>query len=195
MARGRKRLAFIGGTEKGKSTQIKKMAIHQNERFGEPIIILDENNQQCWWQFPEITFDQYKRMKKGIYRIVSGDFKLFYKITYDNFQGGHVIHEDTSNCFTAQKDMDVFPNFIALRHPDHNNDFTGVFHSILDCPPYVIRQLNEIFLFKTNDVWKMVKDRFPTHLQDIVKAAFDRVNAHPDQYYFERIILQKTGTK
>lgn len=195
MARGRKRLGFIGGTEKGKSTQIKKMILHQNKTYGEPIIILDENNQQCWWDYPEITLEQLKRMKSGIYRICTGDFKLFYKTIFEFFQGGHVVHEDGSNCFTPQKDMDVFPNFIALRHPDHNNDITSVFHSLLDCPPYLMRQFNEVFLFKTNDVWKFVKDRFPDHLQDEAKAAFDRVNAHQNQYYFERIILQKTGTK
>lgn len=195
MARGRKRLGFIGGTEKGKSTQIKKMILHQNKTFGEPIIILDENNQECWWEFPEITLDQYKRMKKGIYRIVTSDYKEFFKITFNHFQGGHVVGEDSSNYFTSQKDMDIFPNFIALRHADHNNDFTAVTHSIMDMPPYITRQLNEIFLFKTNDVWKMVKDRFPDHLQEEVKKVFDRVNAHESQYYFERIILQKTGTR
>ena len=103
-----------------------------------------------------------------------------------------MIGEDSSEYFPPQKITAIYKNIVGLRHK--GQDLALIFHAIAETPGYIIRQANEIILFKTGDNWEHVKDRFPVHQQEMVKEAFDFVNTHPNKYIWKRIILQKTGT-
>jgi len=195
MGRGRKRILFCGGTEKGKSTRVEEMILHRNKKTGEPVIILDPNRQQKWFPYPAINFDLLKGMKKGIYRINTEDYETFFSIVFKYFQHGVVVAEDASNFLTAQKNEKIYPNLIALRHPDHDVDIVFITHSLSETPKYIFRQLNEVILFKTGDTWDDAEVRIPDDKKEIFKKKFISVNQDKDQYACRRIIIQKTGTK
>lgn len=198
MGRERKRLLFIGRTQVGKSTKVKMMILHRHQRTKEPVIILDPNNQKTWWEYPQITLEQLPKLQGGVYRIVTMKYKDFFNTVYNKWRpkkGAQVVGEDASNYLTPQQDMDIYPNLIGLRHPDHNMDFTGITHSIYRTPGYIIEQANEVILFKTGDVWNKCTDRIPDNVKEEFKKAFDEVNADPDPYAYRRIIISKTGNK
>lgn len=193
MARGRKFVAFVGGREKGKSTQLK--ILHEATKH-EPLCVLNMSYQGAWMHLPEITMEQWKVMKSGAYQIHDTNYKLFYKIASDKWKTGwkgKIFHEDAGESMKAQKDEDTFGVVIGLRHK--HTDLVQIFHSIADTPPYVIRQLNEMILFKTGDSWSKVEDRFPDFIREEAKRIFDEVNNSPNPYAWGRIILQKTGTR
>jgi hypothetical protein len=191
MSRGRKRLLFIGGTERGKSTQIIKLIDSRNEA----VIIHDTNNQPKYWKYPEISLEQFRKMKKGKYRCLHPDYREFWQVAFDHFQHGLIVSEDASNYLGEKRDKIIYPNLIALRHPDHDVDITMVTHSVQDTPAYIIRQCNEIFLFKTGDSWSTIRDRFPDHVREQAERIFNEVNNSDYQYIWRRIIILKTGTK
>lgn len=191
MGRGRKRIIFCGGTERGKSSRI----IEIIEATKEAVIIHDVNNQQKYYPYPEITLEQLKQMKSGKYRCTDPDYNKFWKVCFDYFKNGLIISEDASNYLTPNKNMAIFPNLIALRHPTHNCDIVMVTHSLMDAPSYILRQCNELVLFKTNDVWKKVYDRFPDHIQSKAEIFFNQINTSDNQFIWKRIVILKTGTK
>lgn len=188
MGRGRKRIIVCGFTETGKSTLIKEMI--EPRMPIDKIAVHDPNRQAAWLHLPEITLDEFARMKKGMYRITDPDYKRFFRIAFESFRNGIIISEDASNYLTPLPNMDIYPNLIALRHNDV--DLIMITHSLKRTPNYIIEQTNELLLKKTNDVWKRVSDRFQD--PDKVKPYFDRVNSSKNQYEWERIILSKTGT-
>lgn len=194
MSRGRKTVAFVGRPECGKSTQIKLM-IEEPRVKTEGIIIYDENYQKAWHDTAEINMQQWFSMTRGKYKITDPDYMKFYEIASDKWKrgwSGTIIHEDAGTMLGPQKNEDLFRMLISLRHKA--TDLNFVFHSLLDTPPYVIRQLNEMILFKTGDNWKSCKDRIPDDKQEEVHQAFDQVNTDPSQFAWKRIILRKTGT-
>jgi len=191
MSRGRKTVAIIGRPESGKSTQLKLML----EAVNEAKIIYDENYQKAWSDVPEITMDQWYGMTKGKYKITDPDFMKFYEIASDKWKRGWkgvIVHEDAGTMLTPQKNNELFKMLTSLRHKE--TDLILVFHSLLDTPPYVIRQLNEIILFKTGDNWVSARERFPDDRREEMKIAFDQVNGDASQWAWKRIILRKTGT-
>ena len=193
MGRNRKRTAFIGWTGCGKSTRLEEMILARHEKFKEPVIIFDPSNQTKWHKYPAIDFEMYKKMKSGIYRINSMDHKTFFDITFNNFKGGQAVCEDASNYLLPNVDREIYPNLVALRHPDHDIDihFTG--HTVKRLPTYIIEMLNELVLFKTGDIWEEISGRIPQRLRDEFKKCFERVNSHPDPFYWERFTISKTG--
>lgn len=190
MSRGRKRMIFCGGTERGKSTQIVKLIDSRKEA----VIIHDTNNQDKYYKYPEITLAQFKAMKSGKYRITHYDYKEFWNTAFNHFKNGLIVSEDASNYLGPQRDKDIFPNLIALRHPDHNCDIIMVTHSLMDTPSYIIRQSNEIILFKTGDAWDKVEDRFPDHVRAEAEQKFHAINTSDNQYIWDKIVILKTGT-
>lgn len=191
MSRGRKTVAFIGRPECGKSTQIKLLL----NSVTEAKIIYDENYQKAWLDVPEITMQQWAGMKTGHYKITDPDFMKFYELASDKWKGGWkgvIVHEDAGTMLTSQKNDKLFKMLISLRHKA--TDLMFVFHSLMDTPPYVIRQLNEIILFKTGDNWASARERIPDDKQEEVRLAFDQVNQSENQWAWKRIILRKTGT-
>lgn len=188
MSRGRKRILFIGATERGKSSRIREII---NERK-EPVMIHNQSQQVAYRDFTPISLEQFSLMKSGKYQTHEPDYLKFYKTAFNHFRNGLVIGEDASEYLTQVKNMTLYPLLIGLRHK--GIDVILVFHSLAETPRYVIRQANEVILFKTGDTWNDCKDRIPEQHEEIVKKAFDRVNNHPNQYHWERIILMKTGT-
>lgn len=194
MSRGRKRVAFVGGTEVGKSTQIALMLEHPRVK-AEAIIIYDENRQKKWIHLPEITMDQWRGMISGFYRITDPDYEMFYEILSEKYKRGWkgtVVHEDAGVALGAQKNPKLFKNIIGLRHKE--TDLVKVFHALKEVPPYIMRQLNDLILFKTGDNWKDVADRFPDDKVEEVRKAFEFVNSSPNRHIFKRITLRATGT-
>ncbi|MES3019389.1 MAG: hypothetical protein V4721_16500 [Bacteroidota bacterium] len=194
MSRGRKKVAFIGGTECGKSTQL-KLLLDVPRVAAEGRIIYDRNYQKAWSHLPEINMDQWFKMVNGFYRIADPDFGLFYEIAKDKWKRGWkgtIGHEDAGEDLSSQKNTDVYGNIIGLRHKA--TDWLGVFHSGADTPPYILRQMNEIVLFKTGDNWSKIADRFPDDKVEEVKKWFEWVNQSENKFAFKRIILRATGT-
>jgi hypothetical protein len=191
MSRSRKIILIIGGTDVGKSTAAEAIALIRNKKFNEPVIIVSPNRQAKWLKYPEINLEQFKLMKKGVYRIHTGDFKLFFKIAYDHFGPGVIVAEDATGFLTPQPDREIYPMLVGLRHPDHDVDILGITHAVYRTPAYIIEQADEMILFKTGETWDKVQMRIPDHLKEEVKEAFIRVNGSPDQFARERIILKK----
>lgn len=194
MARSRMRTAFIGRTRTGKSTMVEQIVKARHEKHKEPAIILDPNRQTRWFPYPAIDFDLLPKLRRGIYRINTMEYERFFATVFNDLKGIQVVCEDSSNYLGTQKNMKIYPNLIGLRHPDHDCDIHFIAHAVSRLPGYIIEQLNEVVLFKTGDTWDKIQDRIPDHLRDDFKACFDRVNTHPDDHYFERFTIQKTGT-
>lgn len=188
MGRGRKRIAFIGAPEHGKSTQLRRLADSRNE----PVIVHNQGQQKIWSDYPVISFEQMAKMKRGKYQVQEPDPLRFYQIAYDNLRNIFVIGEDASEYLPPQKIQAIYKNVVGLRHK--GQDLALILHAIAETPGYIIRQLNEIVLFKTGDNWEHVKDRFPVHQQEMVEEIFNQVNRDPFKYAWKRVILQKTGT-
>ena len=188
MARGRKRILFIGAPEHGKSTQLKKLI--DNSREG--VIVHNQGQQKVYSDLPVISFEQLKKMKSGKYQIQEPDHLEFFKTVYENFRNGFVVGEDSSEYMPPQKIQAIYKLVVGLRHK--GIDLALIFHAIAETPPYIIRQANEIILFKTSDNWENVKERFPLHLQDYCEKIFNEVNTSTNKFTFKRMILQKTGT-
>lgn len=194
MGRGRKRVVVVGATETGKTTNIKKMIIPRSGIDG--LIVNDPNEQAAWYHLPQISLEQFERLKrdfKGQYRICDMDYEKFFAIAFKNLTNATIISEDATNYLGEKPNKAIMPNLIGLRHPTHNVDIIMITHSLMDTPKYIIRQCNEIILHKTNDVWHDVKGRFDLK-KDEVEKAFNFVNNSSNPYEWERIILHKTGT-
>lgn len=194
MGRGRKRVIVCGATETGKSTLIKEII---KPRIGiDGFIIHDPNEQAAWYHLPEISLNEFERLKRGtksMYRTCDPDYEKFFHIAFTNFQDGCIITEDATNYLGDKPNRAIMPNLIGLRHPKHNVDIIMITHSIMDAPKYIIRQCNELILKKTGDVWDDVKGRFEKKREEVEKA-FRFVNDSENPYEWERIVLHKTGT-
>lgn len=188
MSRGRKRILFIGGTEKGKSTQIRKL-IHSRK---EPVIIHNQGYQKAYAEFPSISLEQVAQMKSGKYQTHDPDHLTFFQTCVQNFRNGLLVAEDTSEYLTHTKNMTVYPLLIKLRHL--GVDVIMVFHSLADTPKYVLRQCNEVILFKTGDVWKDCVDKITEDKVEEFEKKFFTVKNHTNQFHWERIVIMKTGT-
>lgn len=194
MGRSRKRILIIGTTNTGKSTLVKKL-IEVYKKQNAPVIILDPNRQKAYFDFPEIDFEKLKLQTRGVYRIISSEFILFFKTVFENFKHGLIVGEESDQYLKAQKNEELFKNLLALRHPEQDNDIVLISHSIMDTADYVIRNCNEIILLKTGDNWSKVKDKFPSSKQREAFEKFNMVNAHESLHHWERIIIIKSGTK
>lgn len=196
MGRQRKKVSFIGQPFVGKSTQIEKMLLHRVELTGEPWIIYDPSRQARWLKYAEISLNMYKGMRKGIYRITPEvEWQEFFDATFNHFKGGQVLCEDAGHYLPERKDDEIYSNLIALRHPDHDIDITFTTHNITETPKFLLRNANEVILFKTGDNWKDCRDRIRDDKVDEFEKAFIEVNADPDPHAWRRITLLKTGTK
>jgi ABC-type sugar transport system ATPase subunit len=190
MSRSRKKIGITGGTDVGKSSAAEAIALVRNKQFDEPIIILSPNRQAKWEKYSEITLEQFKYMKKGIYRIHTTDFKQFFSIANQYFKHGVIICEDATAFLTPNVDKEIFAIITGLRHPDHDVDIIFVTHAIYRTPSYIIEQLDELILFKTGETWDKVQIRIPDNLKEEVKAAFIEVNSSPDFYAKKKILLR-----
>lgn len=195
MGRERKRLLFTGQTGTGKSTLAEKIFLPRVQKYKEPWAIYDPNQQAIWRKYPAIDLSKYKRMTSGIYRIISPSWEDFFEVTFTYFKNGCVYCDDAGPYLPDKKDDDIYPNLIALRHPDHNIDIGFGTHAISETSKFILRNCHEMFLGKTGDNWKDCKDRISDHKVDLVRSAFDNVNADPDPHAFERIVILKTGSK
>lgn len=193
MGRGRKRLIVCGATETGKSTIIKELIA---PRIGiDAMIVHDINQQEAWYHLPEISLDEFARMKTGMYRTTDMDYEKFFSIAFNNFRHGTIISEDATNYLGDKPNRSIMPNLIGLRHPKHDVDIIMVTHSLMDTPKYIIRHANELILKKTGDVWNDVKGRFEQKREEVFQA-FTKLNdpKNPFPYDWERIVIHKTGT-
>ncbi len=194
MGRQRKRVAFIGSTGTGKSTQVKKMIEHRCEKYKEKAIILDPNRQAAWSKYAAIDMGIIKGMQRGIYKVNTMEYRKFFETIFTDLKpGSQVVSEDSSNWAGPHEDKKITAVLVSLRHPDHDADLTFIFHVVYRVPDYIFEQLHEVILFKTGENWDSFKHMIPEEKLEMFKEAFERVRDHPSLYYFERIILKKTS--
>lgn len=85
-------------------------------------------------------------------------FKYFKKFIY-NIQDAFVVIEEATSMVTQFKDLELSEQMIAAEH--NNTILFFVFHSLIDTPPYIIRNCNYLILLNTGDDPEAIKNSRP----------------------------------
>lgn len=185
--RARKITLWIGRRNVGKTTEIVELI----EAIKEKVIIHRTTFEKKYVKFPTVTLEQIKLMKSGKYKNDTVEYKQFYQTLFKHVTNACIIGEDAADYLTPTEDKDLTKILTQLRHK--GMDLNLIFQDIMAAPRYIIRKCNEIILFKTDDRWEMVKDRFSELKEQEVYEAWKRVNEHPHPRYSERIVINETS--
>lgn len=96
-----------------------------------------------------------------------------------------IVFEEATIFFGGAKDEEMTNLLVRKRHTK-NNIFL-LFHSLIDAPPYILRLVDFIVLYKTNDNPTAIKRKFAHHTTII--QAFEEVAASPD-FHARKIFTQ-----
>lgn len=77
------------------------------------------------------------------------------------------VFEDATGFFEGKVPKILKRMIAGKRHTKNNYIF--LFHSIQDCPPALIRLSNYVVLFKTNDEFNKIEDRYEKLVQPFLK--------------------------
>ncbi len=157
---------IIGMTGQGKSDFTKQLI------KGKPAHIFDINNE---YYFPRINQDTKGAPARIIFS--EAEAKLITRHTeLDDIkfinecmkkQSTQCVFEDATGFFEG-KVPKILKRMIAGKRHTKNN-YLFLFHSIQDCPPALIRLSNYVVLFKTNDEFNKVEQRYEKLVQPYLK--------------------------
>lgn len=159
-----KSIAIFGAPGKGKTTFVKNRLKKVSKNA---LHLHDVNNEYTEFYDKPFERDITKFSKKAT------------KIT-----NGCIVFEEATIFFSNHtSNTDITEILVRKRHT--NNTIFFVFHSVRTIPRNILDLINYVVLFKTNDTVNQIKKiNHPEILE-----AFERVNAHPDNHYFEIITL------
>ena len=170
-----KAFIIVGHTGRGKSAFSKKL-IEQLKR-SHPALIYDVNNEYGvghlpdWDEFLELAADEKQTRQRLI------------------------LFEEATIFFSSAKSKLMTSILVRKRHT--KNIPVLLFHSLADVPPYILRFVDFLILFKTNDNPGAIYDKFKYNDQLI--GAYERVKAsktgtceckqkHPPGFHYSEII-------
>ena len=137
-------ILMIGHTGQGKTTKATELI--KNKRC----YIFDVNNE--FKNLPIDTGAVYPQMRN-----VNLDLKYFVT-TCEKLNNTNVLIEDATG-FLRGKQSDTFSRLLVKKRHQRNN-YIILFHSINRVPPELMEMSNFIYLFKTNDNFKIVDSKF-----------------------------------
>lgn len=190
--RARKVIAFVGLTDTGKTTQIKKMI--KNFKHGK-VFILDKQKESLYACYAEINPRMIKQQQNGIYRIHTPFREEQLKIVDElsiHFKDGLIVLEDAAT-YIPKTEYRPLVNIMGSRRHQGGIDLIMTFHSINRIPVFCLEHIDIMILFKTNDnAEKHLKGSVPQ--PQLVQEFYKKVEAHPSQYFYWVIDLRKTQT-
>ena len=127
-------IAIIGQSGRGKTSRAKDIA----QKVRKPVFCYDVNREWGAKNVPTMVDFLEQSTKKVNTTIVFEEATVF-------FDGGR----DSK----TMKEL-----FVSARH--RNNVIILLFHSLADCPNYVIRLCHWVIIFRTADSWTYVKSAF-----------------------------------
>lgn len=148
---------YVGETGSGKSTMAKR-AIQKESH----VIVYDVQNE---YGLPYFKKDNQLRGKFALSPI---DFKFpqFVKFV-THAKGYHFVIEEATGIFYSKVGQEFIDAVLGKRHT--GNTFHIIFHSLNRIPIRIYEFADRIYLFKTNDLEKNVKSKYPDMLEDFHK--------------------------
>jgi len=171
----------VGRKRTGKST---KTAGTVDAYAGDKVLILDVNNSPAYNKYPAIELDQVKALKSGKVKLLGTPDEEALKTIAKYFRGGLLVFEDCTKYISGNVRPEI--KTFLVDHRMYNCDLIFTFHSLVMVPPFFWQMASYLRLLKTQDVLEnKYRGRIPNF--EKVSAAFKRVNASKDPYYFEDI--------
>ena len=151
-------IAIIGQKRRGKSTRTKELIIAS----GKPTLIYDVNGEYGVANVPDM----------------GGFFENAKKAT-----GKTVVFEEATIFFVGNSmKKQMLELLVRARHT--GNTYILVFHSLSDCPNYVLRLCDWLVLFATQDSWTYVKTAF-NGLDKVLEAFIDVKKNSENNYHYK----------
>lgn len=160
-------ILMVGHTGQGKTTRAADLIKNKNQ------YVFDVNNE--FRHLPIDTGAIYKQMRN-----VDLDLKRFVSIC-EKLNNTNVLIEDATG-FLRGKQSDTFSRLLVKKRHQKNN-YIILFHSLNRVPPELMEMSNFIYLFKTNDNFKVVDTKFKN---EALNNAFLRLQKMP-KYSFLKI--------
>ena len=184
----RKVVTVIGETEIGKTSFVVSML--EKYRHG-MVTIFDYQFERLLRRYPEINFANMAAQRKGKYRVSSSDWKQFVDVANKLYNktstNKGLIYFDDATPYIPKQDYEPLLTLLTgVRHKRLDVMFS--FHQLWTTPLQIVRNTQEIILFKTGESEDM-GDLARFRHGDRIKEAFIRVKNHPDKHHFERIKL------
>lgn len=137
-------ILMIGHTGQGKTTKATELIKNKRQ------YIFDVNNE--FRHLPIDTGAMYPQMRN-----TDLDLKRFVSIC-EKINNTNVLIEDATG-FLRGKQSDTFSRLLVKKRHQRNN-YIILFHSINRVPPELMEMSNFIYLFKTNDNFKIIDTKF-----------------------------------
>jgi hypothetical protein len=177
----------VGAPRTGKTTHVLKLIEESATARG--VLIFDVNNEEKYQRFPLMPLDKLQHWKKtGIYRLFSDDDQAIIQALYKWAYNCLIVFEDATAYIRPNVQDEIRKLLVSRRHRGLDMLFT--FHSLNRVPPLLYEMTNYIVLGKTNDPLDQSSSISKVPNFATVRAAWDRVQAHPSPYYFEQIAIQ-----
>ncbi|RFZ84775.1 hypothetical protein DYU05_03985 [Mucilaginibacter terrenus] len=169
----------VGRKGTGKSTKLAKIA--SAYPADSKVLIIDVNGSPAYNQFKEITINQVKLLRKGVVRLLGTPSTETLLIIARDFRDGLVIFEDCTKYIEGNVRPEI--KTFLVDHRMFRVDLIFTFHSLKRVPPFFWEMISYVTLLKTQETFSqgMYRNRVPNY--EKVLAAFNKVNAHPDNYY------------
>lgn len=100
----------------------------------------------------------------------------------------HILLEESTGLFpNGRIPSRLIMECQGTRHTGNHVIF--MFHSLNSVPPQIFTFIDELYLFRTGDLERNIKSKFPRLLSN---GIYERVNAHPvEDHYYELLTMQE----
>ncbi|MBO0930351.1 hypothetical protein [Fibrella aquatilis] len=177
----------VGFPRTGKTVHLKRLIETAGQKKG--VLIYDINNEAKYQDYPQITLAQLAKWKStGIYRIFSDDDQAVLAAIYKYAYNCMVVFEDATAYIKPNVQDEIRKLLVSRRH--RNLDLLFTFHSLNRVPKQLYEMTNLLVLGKTSDGIENGGTLQKVPNFELVKAAWQRVQAHESRYHYEVITIQ-----
>ncbi len=152
------------------------------------IIIIDTDDHPSYADAPIIALEKIKAFKQGMCRLIESDIdEVFYTLNQTQ-NNALIICEDSAKYIdpNVQKPVRRF----IVDHRKRNFDVIFMFHFLSDIPPYIAKQYDYMFLFKTGDsLTKNMSDKFANW--HTIQSKLERIRNHKSLHYHEAVAVDE----
>lgn len=187
---------FCGRTRTGKTSEAmkriadeKKVFCYDFQNHYENLTYFNEGNKVTQEGLTLVRtmsdFDeQVNKNRNGRLRVSPVDFDINKYLAISKVMRGYtmLIEEATGLFPNGRISQDMIEQVLSKRHT--GNSFIFIFHSMHRVPPQMYEFIDSLYLFKTNDLEKNMKSKFPTMIEN---GTFRRIQNEKNPFYFEKL--------